>query len=80
MLEHCADLVCNVCHTSFKVELVRMRLNFAHVCPACRTFQKVSQDQAIIAHRLLDKIEFEVGASKVRRETKSGTEGRSRLL
>ena len=48
---------CPVCRTSFQVELSRMRLNYPHCCPKCTSPFEISTEQAIQAHRLLEKLE-----------------------
>jgi len=50
-------LVCPQCGSGFRVELSRMRLNYPNVCPSCGSPYEISSDQAIKAHRLLEKLE-----------------------
>lgn len=49
---HCPD-----CGTSFRVELRKMRFGFPNVCPSCGARCGISQDQAIKAQRLLERLE-----------------------
>jgi hypothetical protein len=48
---------CPRCETSFPVEFHRMRVNTPYGCPSCGFQCTISEDQAIRAHRLLERIE-----------------------
>ncbi len=56
-------LHCSQCGTVFSIELrtelYRMRLNSPNPCPSCGAECGVSKDQAIKAHRLIEKLEQE---------------------
>jgi predicted RNA-binding Zn-ribbon protein involved in translation (DUF1610 family) len=52
-----AKLRCPHCGTAFRVELRRMRLNLPNSCPSCGAQYGISRDQAIGAHRLLERLE-----------------------
>lgn len=51
------ELRCRACERSFSVELTTMRFNFQHTCPFCGSAYRVSEEEAIRAHRALDEIE-----------------------
>ena len=51
------NLHCPQCGAGFRVELSKMRLNFPNLCPTCGSHCEISADQAIQAHRLLEKLE-----------------------
>jgi hypothetical protein len=51
-------LRCPQCGTNFPVELNRMRVNVPNQCPSCGFLCTVSEDQAISAHRLLERLEY----------------------
>ncbi|HUJ70311.1 MAG TPA: hypothetical protein VLW86_12360 [Syntrophorhabdales bacterium] len=50
-------LRCPRCEGNFPVELSRMRLNYPNYCPSCGSSYEISIDQAIRAHRLLERLE-----------------------
>ncbi|MGA2107639.1 MAG: hypothetical protein ABSH25_08340 [Syntrophorhabdales bacterium] len=50
-------LSCPRCGAGFRVELSKMRLNYPICCPSCGSPWEISPDQAIKAHRLLEKLE-----------------------
>jgi len=50
-------LRCPRCGACFSVELSRMRLNYTNCCPSCEAPCEISVDQAIRAHRLLERLE-----------------------
>jgi hypothetical protein len=50
-------LRCPRCGAGFPVELSRMRLNYTNYCPSCGNPYEISVDQAIRAHRLLERLE-----------------------
>ena len=50
-------LRCPRCGAGFPVELSRMRLNYPNYCPSCGSPCEISVDQAIRAHRLLERLE-----------------------
>ena len=52
-----ADVQCSTCEKSFSVDLNKMRLNYQHTCPFCGAPYRVSEKEAIRAHRALDGIE-----------------------
>jgi len=45
------------CRKNFPVELNRMRFAFLHACPSCGAAYRISEKEAIRAHRLLEQIE-----------------------
>ena len=51
-------LRCPQCGASFPVELHKMRVNVANFCPSCGYRCGISEDQAIRAHRLLERLEY----------------------
>lgn len=51
-------LLCPQCGTNFPVEVNRMRVNVPNSCPSCGFLCSVSEDQAISAHRLLERLEY----------------------
>jgi hypothetical protein len=51
-------LRCPQCGTNFPVELNRMRVNVPNPCPSCGCLCRASADQAISAHRLLERLEY----------------------
>ncbi len=53
------ELTCTTCGRNYHVALRRMRLNVHNLCPACGFRNSVSQDDAIKAQRLLEKLELE---------------------
>jgi NAD-dependent SIR2 family protein deacetylase len=53
-----AKLRCPQCETSFPVEFNRMRANVPNPCPSCGFSCGVSEDLAIRAHRLLERLEY----------------------
>ena len=57
MADFRTDLQCGRCERSFSVELTKMRLNLKHACPFCGFECRVSQEQAIQAHRALDELQ-----------------------
>jgi len=59
MTESCIELQCSACGNRFSVELGRMRVNLGHVCPRCGSECPISSDQALQAHRALERIENE---------------------
>jgi len=50
-------LRCPRCGAGFPVELSRMRLNYPNHCPSCGSPCEISVDEAIRAHRLLERLE-----------------------
>ena len=52
------NLRCPQCGTSFPVELHKMRVNMPAPCPSCGAQCRASEDQAIRAHRLLERLEY----------------------
>jgi DNA-directed RNA polymerase subunit RPC12/RpoP len=52
-------LTCTGCGRSYRVALRKMRVNVNNVCPACGFRNNVSQEDAIKAQRLLEKLELE---------------------
>ena len=65
MADLTATLICAACSRSYGVELRRMRLNLEHPCPGCGCTNKITEDQAIKAHRLLEELEREMVLRKV---------------
>jgi DNA-directed RNA polymerase subunit RPC12/RpoP len=54
-------LQCPRCGTGFPVELNRMRANVPIFCPSCGFSCGVSEEEAIRAHRLLERLEYRKG-------------------
>ncbi len=52
------SLRCPQCGTNFLVEINKMRVNVTNSCPSCGFQCGVSEDQAIRAHRLLERLEY----------------------
>jgi hypothetical protein len=52
-----ASLQCPQCARDFSVELNEMRSNYPNRCPSCGAGCMISSDEAIRAHRLLERIE-----------------------
>jgi hypothetical protein len=52
-------LRCPKCGTSFPVELHKMRVNVTNLCPSCGCQCGISENQAISAHRLLERMEYQ---------------------
>jgi DNA-directed RNA polymerase subunit RPC12/RpoP len=57
--------ICTRCKRSYSLELRRMRLNLPLACPSCGFPKNISETQAIEAHRLLERLEFEGRESRV---------------
>ena len=57
-MDKLTNLRCPQCGTSFPVELHKMRVNVPASCPSCGSQCGISEDQAIRAHRLLERIEY----------------------
>ena len=51
-------LRCPRCGEGFPVELDRMRVNVPNSCPSCGFPCEISEDQAIRAQRLLERLEY----------------------
>lgn len=51
-------LRCPQCGANFPVEVNRMRVNVINSCPSCGFPCGVSEDQAIKAHRFLERLEY----------------------
>ena len=69
MTDSCISLRCHACGRSFSVEIDRMRLNLSHACPSCGGEYSISGEQALKAHRRLEKFEGRTksaGAGRVR--------------
>jgi hypothetical protein len=52
-----ASRQCPQCASDFSVELNEMRFNYPNRCPSCGAGCMISSDEAIRAHRLLERIE-----------------------
>lgn len=52
------ELQCPQCGARFPVELGRMRVNVPNSCPSCGFECRISEDQAIKAHRFLERLEY----------------------
>ncbi len=52
-------LRCPRCGTTFPLELNRMRVNVPNSCPSCGFPCEISEDQAIGAQRLLERLEYD---------------------
>lgn len=59
MSDFSVNSTCIRCKRSYTVELRRMRLNLPLACPSCGFLGSISETQAIEAHRLLERLEFE---------------------
>jgi DNA-directed RNA polymerase subunit RPC12/RpoP len=59
MEDFSVELKCTACGRGYHVALRKMRLNVHNVCPACGFRNSISQDDAIRAQRLLEKLELE---------------------
>jgi DNA-directed RNA polymerase subunit RPC12/RpoP len=57
-MDKLTNLRCPQCGTSFPVELHKMRSNMPASCPSCGSQCRASEDQAIRAHRLLERLEY----------------------
>jgi len=53
-----AKVRCTECGTGFRVELQKMRLNLPIPCPSCGARCDISPEQAIRAHRILERLEY----------------------
>lgn len=59
MEDFSVELTCTGCGRSYHTALRKMRLNVHHVCPTCGFRNIISQNEAIRAQRLLEKLELE---------------------
>jgi hypothetical protein len=59
MSDFTVNTICTHCRKDHSVELRRMRSNLRVVCPACGFPNSISEEQAIAAQRLLERIEME---------------------
>lgn len=57
-VDRLTNLRCPQCGTCFPVELHKMRVNMPASCPSCGSECRASKDQAIRAHRLLERLEY----------------------
>lgn len=57
MDEFTRKLRCPQCGAGFRVGLSRMRANYPSFCPSCGSPCEISVDEAIKAHRLLERLE-----------------------
>lgn len=65
MADYTLNVGCTACGGMLTVELRRMRLNLPNACPGCGSWHRISEDEAIKAHRLLEELELEGGISNV---------------
>ena len=65
MSDFSVDSTCTRCRKGHRVELRRMRSNLRVACPACGFLNSISEEQAIEAQRLLERIEMEGKERKV---------------
>jgi DNA-directed RNA polymerase subunit RPC12/RpoP len=65
MSDFTANNICSRCRAGYSVELRRMRSNLAVVCPTCGFPNGISEEQAIAAQRLLERLELEGKERKV---------------
>lgn len=59
MEDFSTNLACASCGKEYRIALRKMRSNVRSVCPACGHFNVVSEDDAIKAQRLLERLELE---------------------
>jgi DNA-directed RNA polymerase subunit RPC12/RpoP len=59
MEDFSVELTCTGCGRSYHTAMRKMRLNVRNVCPTCGFRNSVSQDDAIRAQRLLERLELE---------------------
>ncbi len=57
MANFSTELICMKCRRLYPVELRKMRLNIHHPCPACGSWNSISEEQAIKTQRLLEALE-----------------------
>jgi len=65
MSDFTVNTLCTRCRKGYRVELRSMRSNQRVPCPTCGFPNGVSEEQAIEAHRLLERLEMERKESKV---------------
>ena len=57
MTDFAINRACAACGGSYAEELRRLRSNLYSICPGCGFAHAISEDEAIHAHRLLERLE-----------------------
>ncbi|MGD0660870.1 MAG: hypothetical protein ABSD38_22645 [Syntrophorhabdales bacterium] len=65
MSDFTVNTICTHCRKGHSVELRRMRSNLRVACPTCGFPNSISEEQAIAAQRLLERLELEGKERKV---------------